>query len=174
MVGGTEMNVARVELKLWLIGLAAFAVVIALSAYLRANSIGIVEHQLAGTAERVNEIQAQWRADGMRGWAIVGMLSDLVFIGIYGVGAWIAGRSLAASGGGLLKAVGWVAAIAGAVFLLTDYVETILQVVQLIREAGSDGMAGTAAAMQTPKTLAWIVSFLGVIIGLVVRRFVRP
>ena len=167
------MNDARVELKLWLIGLGAFAVVIAMSAYLRANSIGIVEHQLAGTAERVNEIQAQWRADGMRGWAMVSMAADLIFIGVYGIGAWIAGRSIAASGGGLLRVIGWVAAIAGAVFLVTDYAETILQMIQLVREAGSDGMARTAAAMQNPKTLAWLISFLGVLAGAIARRFIR-
>lgn len=165
------MSNEHVSLKWWLIGLASFAVVVAMGVYLRQNSaFGIIDHQIAGTAERVNEIQAQWRADGLRGWAIASMIGDLIFIGIYGFGAWVAGRGFARLDNALLKIAGWAVAIAAAVFLVTDYIETILQVIQLVREAGSDGLAAIAAAMQEPKRWAFIVSALGVLVALVVRR----
>ena len=69
-------------------------------------------------------------------------------------------------GPGFLRVVGVVVAVAAVVFLITDYVETILQVIQLLQERGVDWMAGTAATMQPFKIAAWVVTFLGVIAGL--------
>lgn len=169
------MTVKNPKLKLWLIGLALFAILIVLGIWLRqAATVGIVDHQVAGNAATVDAIQQQWRDEGVRWLAIVCMLGDLVFIGVYGWGAWIAGRSFVGSGTGPVRVIGWIVAIAAAVFLFTDYAETILQFIQLMREEGSDPMAATAAAMQNPKKFAWIATFLGVIAALVVRRFSRP
>lgn len=162
-------------LRWWLIGLGLFAFVVALGVWLQqASAFGIVEHQLAGTAERVNEIQQAWRADGVRWLAICAMTADLVFIGVYGWGSWIAGRSFLAMGRKRLQWIGAFVAAGAAVFLLTDYVETILQFIQLLRENGSDEMAQTAASMQQAKIAAWTVTFFGVILGLIVRRFSPP
>lgn len=162
-------------LRWWLIGLAVFALVVALGMWLQqASAFGIVEHQLAGTAERVNEIQQAWRADGVRWLAILAMIADLVFIGVYGWGSWIAGRSFMAMKRKRLQWLGAFIAAGAAVFLLTDYVETVLQIIQLVRESGSDAMAQTAASMQQAKIAAWMVTFFGVIAGLLVRRFSAP
>ncbi len=169
------MKVENPRLKLWLVGLALFAVLIVLGIWLeRSASVGIVDHQLAGDAATVDAIQAQWRDEGVRWLAIVSMLGDLVFIGAYGWGAWIAGRSFVALGNGPVRLIGWIVAVAAAVFLFTDYAETILQFIQLMREEGSDSMAATAAAMQNPKKFAWVATFVGVIAALVIRRFARP
>ncbi len=168
------MNEAPV-LRWWLIGLGLFALVVALGMGLQQSSAyGIVEHQLAGTAGRVDEIQAAWRADGVRWLAIVAMLADLVFIGVYGWGSWIAGRSFMAMGRKRLQWLGAFVAAGAAVFLLTDYVETVLQVIQLVRERGSDAMAQTAASVQQAKVAAFVVTFVGVIAGLLIRRFSAP
>jgi hypothetical protein len=162
-------------LRGWLIGLALFALVILLSTALqRASAYGIVEHQLAGTAQRVNEIQQAWRADGVRWLAILAMLADLVFIGVYGWGSWIAGRSFMAMRRKRLQWLGAFVAAAAAVFLLTDYAETVLQIIQLIRDQGSDAMAQTAASMQQVKLASLVVTVVGVIAGLLVRRFSAP
>ncbi|MEL6878392.1 MAG: hypothetical protein AAGL68_09885 [Pseudomonadota bacterium] len=162
----------RPQLRLWLIGLAMFAVLIGAS-LLRADAseFGIVDHQAAGTAAQVDIIQADWRAAGIRTFAIISMIGDLIFIGVYGWGSYVAGRSFSRIGSGVLRAVGVAVAVAAAVFIVTDYIETTLQLIQLLREQGSDWMAGTAAFAQPIKVAAWIVTFLGVLAGLILWRF---
>ena len=167
------MTAAGPKLRWWLWGLVAFAVVIAITYAVSAPdnvTLGIVEHQSAGSAARVDQIQAQWSAAGRRPLAIVAMLGDLVFIGIYGWGSWIAGRSFMALGG-LVRIIGALVAIAAMIFLLTDYTETLLQLFQLLRNEGSDRLAGIAATVRPIKTVAWIVTFLGVIAAVAIRRF---
>ena len=168
---------AKPDIRWWLWGLLAFAVVIVMSLAITAPEAvtwGIGEHQAAGTAQRVNEIQAQWREGGVRGIALAAMLGDLVFIGIYGWGSWLAGRSFMAIPG-LLRLLGLVVAVAAIIFMLCDYTETVLQVIQLVRERGSDAMAGTAATVRPIKVVAWLVTFFGIIAALIVRAFApRP
>jgi hypothetical protein len=170
------MTPAEPDLRWWLWGLAAFAVVIALSLAITMPAdvtLGIADHQAAGSAARVDEIQAQWREGGVRTLAILSMLGDLVFIGIYGWGSWRAGRSLMATPGsaGML---GLLVAIAAVVFLVTDYTETVLQLIQLLRDRGSDAMAAVAASVRPAKMLAWIATFGGVLMALTIRRFGAP
>ena len=161
----------RPQLRLWLIGLAMFAVLIVLGIYLQSETpYGIVDHQTAGNAARVDEIQAAWRASGYRGLAIMSMIGDLVFIGVYGWGSYVAGRSFSRVGQGRERAIGVIVAVAAVVFIVTDYIETILQLVQLLREQGVDLMAATAATVQPFKVAAWIVTFVGVIAALVMHR----
>ncbi|BDI61362.1 hypothetical protein [Qipengyuania nanhaisediminis] len=162
----------RLPLRPWLIGLAIFALVVLLGIWLRSQSIyGIVDHQLAGTAEQVDAIQDQWRAEGVRWLAILAMLGDLVFIGVYGWGAWVVGRALAARDDMLARVLGWTVALAAVLFLITDYAETVLQFIQLVRSDGSDTMARIAASMQGTKIASWIASFVGVLAAIVLNRF---
>lgn len=169
------MMLRRPDLRWWLIGLAVFAVVVALGAWLSGSSgFGIVDHQLAGDAATVDAIQADWRANGVRWLALLAMAGDLVFIGIYSFGAWVAGRGFARLGPPSLRAIGWIAAAAAALFCFTDYLETLLQFVQLLRERGSDGLAAIAAAMQIPKVLSFLVSFIAILAALILRRFRTP
>jgi hypothetical protein len=157
----------RPQLKFWLIGLAMFGALIALG-FVRgdASQYTILDHQAAGTAAMVDTIQADWRANGLRQLAIISMIGDLIFIGFYGCGAFIAGRSFSRIETGLLRGLGVIIAGAAVVFLITDYVETILQLIQLLREQGSDWMAGTAATARPIKVAAWIVTFVGVLLSL--------
>jgi len=101
------------------------------------------------------------------------MFGDLVFIGIYGAGSWIAGRSFMRMGG-TVRTIGAVVAAAALVFVLTDYTETLLQLAQLLRDAGSDQLAGIAATARPVKVAAWVVTFLGVIAAWLIRRFAAP
>ncbi|QYJ06299.1 hypothetical protein [Qipengyuania flava] len=170
------MTSQKSDIRLWLWGLLAFAIVIALSLAITAPedvTLGIAEHQAAGSAARVDEIQAQWREGGVRTLAIVAMLGDLVFIGIYGWGSWRAGRSFMA-GTGSVSMLGLLVAISALVFLVTDYTETILQLIQLIQDKGSDAMAAVAATVRPIKMLSWIATFGGVLMALAIRRFGAP
>lgn len=168
------MSDDKPRLKLWLIGLAMFAGLILLS-FVRgdASQYTILDHQAAGTAAMVDTIQSDWRANGLRTLAIFSMIGDLIFIGVYGWGSYLAGRSFQHIGSGFVRLTGLVVAVAAIIFLVTDYVETVLQLIQLLREQGSDWMAGTAATVRPIKVAAWIVTFLGVILALVVRRMTR-
>lgn len=164
------------KLRWWLWGLLAFAIVIALSLAITAPdevTLGIAEHQAAASAARVDEIQAQWREGGVRTLAVVAMIGDLVFIGFYGWGSWLAGRSFMAMSGSV-RMLGTLVAVAALVFLVTDYTETILQLIQLVRDAGSDWMAAVAATVRPVKVIAWIATFGGVLMALAIRRFGAP
>ncbi len=170
------MSEPKPNLRWWLWGLVGFAVVIVLSmAVMHPESVtlGIAEHQAAGSAARVDEIQGQWREGGVRTLAIIAMLGDLVFIGIYGWGSWLAGRSFMAMRGAA-RMLGMLIAISAITFLVTDYTETILQVVQLLSEQGSDWMAAVAATARPVKIVAWIATFGGVLMALAIRRFGAP
>ncbi|MBQ95171.1 MAG: hypothetical protein CL510_04975 [Actinobacteria bacterium] len=170
------MSEPKPNLRWWLWGLVAFAIVIVLSmAVMHPESVtlGIAEHQAAGSAARVDEIQGQWREGGVRTLAIIAMLGDLVFIGIYGWGSWLAGRSFMAMRGAA-RMLGMLIAISAITFLVTDYTETILQVVQLLSEQGSDWMATVAATARPVKIVAWIATFGGVLMALAIRRFGAP
>lgn len=170
------MSEAKPNLRWWLWGLVAFAIVIVLSMAIthpESVTLGIAEHQAAGSAAQVDEIQGQWREGGVRTLAIIAMLGDLVFIGIYGWGSWLAGRSFMAMRGAA-RMLGMLIAISAITFLVTDYTETILQVVQLLSEQGSDWMAAVAATVRPVKIVAWIATFGGVLMALAIRRFGAP
>lgn len=170
------MSDPKPNLRWWLWGLVAFAIVIVLSmavTHPESVTLGIAEHQAAGSAARVDEIQGQWREGGVRTLAIIAMLGDLVFIGIYGWGSWLAGRSFMAMLGAA-RMLGMLIAISAIIFLVTDYTETTLQVVQLLSEQGSDWMAAVAATVRPVKIVAWIATFGGVLMALAIRRFGAP
>ena len=54
--------------------------------------------------------------------------------------------------------------------MLTDYTETVLQIIQLVADKGSDSLAASAATVRPFKVIAWIVTFVGVPVALVMRR----
>lgn len=167
----------RTFLAWWLGGLALFALVLWLHAPLAIAAVpgGIGDHQAAGSAAEVERIHAAWRAAGVYDTARTAMIADLVFIGVYTIGAALGGRVLRASGGGTMRLIG-DAVLAGAiVFGVTDYLETVCQLVQLAQNQGSEALAATGSTVRPVKIIAWLVTFLGIIAGLAVRRFVgRP
>ncbi|MBD2841572.1 hypothetical protein [Erythrobacter rubeus] len=159
------------DLRYWLIGLAIFAALIVISVLTRGDApYGVVDHQAAGTARQVDIIQASWSEAGLTAIVTISMLIDLIFIGVYSYGSWRAGRSFRGFENRGLKAIGAVVIAAAALFCLTDYIETILQIVQMLRGEGSDWMAATAATAQPVKIASWVVTFIGVLIGLILAR----
>lgn len=161
--------------RFWLGGLALFALAIVLGLLITRNGVtwGIIEHQSAGSAARVDEIQASWKAGGVRGIAIAAMLADLVFIGVYGFGSYLGGRLLARQPDTVVRWVGAIATVAAGLFIVMDYTETILQFIQLVSDRGVDWMAQTAATVRPVKVAAWMTTFFAIIGGFAIRRIWR-
>lgn len=157
----------------WLSGLAIFALSIFLHSPLAIAGVseGILDHQGAGSAARVEQIQQLWADAGLLTTARLAMQSDLIFIGVYGIGAVLAGAYYRASDARLLRVTGWVLALSGVVFLASDYLETLLQLVQLNRFEGDDRLAAIAAACGPYKVASFLVSFALVLIALAAERF---
>ncbi len=162
----------RAFLTWWIGGLVAFAIVIFLHLPLAVEGVpgGIAEHQSAPDAATVDAIHAAWLEAGVYDQARWAMIADLVFIGIYGVGCVLGGLYFRTLAKPLLRALGWVAVAAGIAFLLTDYGETIAQLIQVTAGAGDDGLAQFASTLRPIKMASFIAAFLSIVAGLVVGR----
>lgn len=159
------MSLRRAFWVFWLGGLFIFALLRVPHGPLAIAEVpgGILDHQAAMTAAEVDRIQAAWEQAGLMDHAWWGMTGDLVFIGVYGLGALFGGLLLRRESG-LVAAIGLVVSIAAVTFIVTDYVETICQIIQL-SSSGDEILAATAATVQPVKIAAWIVTFLGLIVG---------
>lgn len=158
--------------RFWLGGLLLLALMIAMNP-LFTNAIspwGIRDHQSAGTAERVDAIQLAWQAAGVMGWARLGIAIDLVYIGVYSFGAFCGGRLFAQSKQPGLRRLGWVVVAAAIIVGIADYAETICQFVQAMTMQGSDLLAGVAATAQPIKSIAFLITFVGLLAALFLRR----
>ena len=131
---------------------------------------GIADHQGAATAERVDAIQQSWARAGVLDLARWGMIADLVFITLYMSGGIIGGRLIwQRAQSPTLKKLGLLCIVAYFFFGVSDYVETVCQLVQLLREQGSDILAATAALARPVKIIAWIVGTMAMIVALIWR-----
>ena len=146
----------------WLSGLVAFVVAISLHMPLTLASVpeGIVAHQTAGSAARVDYIQSEWALAGVYESAMVAMIADFFFIILFGLGSLMAGDYYRRHGKGWLRTIGIVTAIAAVIFLASDLTETIMQFQQLRAGQGDDEMAALAKAMHYPKLVTWIMCFI--------------
>lgn len=172
----TRTAIEQRFISLWLAGLALFAFVIWLSLPLMIDAVpgGIIDHQAAGTAAEAARIQQAWADAGLTERAQMAMLGDVVFIVIYGMGAWFGGLAFAQDDRPKLKRLGWLLMGAAALFLVTDLLETLAQLVQLLSERGSNSLAAIAATAQPVKMTAWLVTFVAAVAGLVIRRIYPP
>ncbi len=145
-------------------GVAAFIVAIALHIPLFTDGVpgGIGDHQKAPDAATVNAIQQSWAADGLIGLARAAMISDLIFIGIYGAGCVLAGLHFRSSERYWPSLFGWIALFCGAIFIASDYGETIAQFMQLVRFRGDDTLAQFASGLRPLKINTFIAAFIAV------------
>lgn len=162
----------RIFLWWWLGGLAAFCIVIYLHLPLITQSVpgGIGDHQSAPDAATVDAIQRAWRLDGLWQDAFIAMIADLVFIGIYGVGCVLGGLHFRAKGSVSIRLLGWIALIAGVVFLIADYGETIAQFIQMIKFAGDDALAQVSSTLRPIKMTSFGGASLALVVALIVAR----
>lgn len=163
----------RTALIWWVGGVIAFGIVIWLHLPLKIETVpgGMAGHQRAPDAATVDAVQQAWRLAGLWRTAIIAVISDLIFIGIYGFGCVLVGLHYRARRLVVLRALGWTALVSGGVFLVTDYSETIAQLIQLMRFAGDDDLAAFASTMRPIKEIAWIGGFLAVVLALIAERF---
>jgi len=161
--------------RYWMAGILLLSVQIVMNVWLMTDvsPLGISDHQAAGSAARVDAIQAGWEAAAVMGLAIFSMMLDCLFIGVYSWGAFAGGRLFATSHSALLSRLGKVIAIVAMGFCAADYTETISQLVQAIRGQGSDLLAYVAATMRPIKTILFLATFFGLLIALYIRRTTR-
>ncbi|MDJ0977959.1 MAG: hypothetical protein QNI87_05430 [Erythrobacter sp.] len=159
----------------WLGGLSIFAVSIVLHAPLAIDAVpaGILDHQAAPDAARVDAVQGAWRAAGLLGQARVAMVCDLVFIGVYGTGGVLAGLRYRGSESRALSGLGWVILASAVTFLITDYLETLAQLTQLMRFSGNDFLAGLASSLGSVKVLSFLATLFVPALALFVERATR-
>jgi len=164
MVAVTQKNFWRY----WLGGLMLFACLIVIGTQLRVEGApgGIGDHQAAGTAFAIDQIQTAWQREGLLDIAKLAMTLDLVFIGIYSLGALMGGLLFRQHASSPLRKLGSLIAFAAVVFFVTDYAETICQFIQLMKFEGNDTLAGIAAFVRPTKMIAFIVTFIGLLIAL--------
>ena len=161
--------------RFWLGGLLILAIMIAMNPWL-SNSVspwGIRDHQSAATAVRVDAIQSAWQTAGVMNFARFAIMLDLIYIGVYSFGAYCGGRFFAASDRPLLRRLGWVVVAAAVVVGVADYAETICQFVQAMTFKGDDIMASIAATAQPIKSTAFLMTFIGLLAALFLRRMAR-
>lgn len=128
---------------------------------------GILDHQVAATAARVDEIQGAWAQAGNLSFARLSIGLDLVFIGVLTVAGVIGGVRIArARQGAILKGIGWLTAVGFLVFGGADYTETISQFIQVMSH-GIDPLAQLAATANKPKIIAFLVGHAALIVGLI-------
>lgn len=136
---------------------------------------GILDHQSAATAERVNAIQQSWADAGVLDLARWGMIADLVFITLYMSGGIIGGRLIwQHARSPALKKLGLLCVLSYFLFGMSDYIETVSQLVQLLQGQGSDILAGTAATARPVKVVAWIIGTVAMLVALIWRWRERP
>ena len=168
----TETLLEKRFWRYWLGGLLILAIMIAMNPWF-SNEVspwGIRDHQSAGTAVRVDAIQATWQAAGVMNLARFGMALDLVYIGIYSFGAYCGGRLFAQSEKPFLRRSGWVIVAAALIVGAADYIETLSQFIQAMNFKGSDNLAGLAATAQPIKSAAFLTTFIGLLVALLLRR----
>lgn len=161
--------------RYWLGGLLLLAIMIAINPWFvtDVSPWGIRDHQSAATGARVDAIQTAWQAAGVMDFARWGIALDLVYIAVYSFGAYCGGRMFYAAGQPALKRLGWMIVAAAIILGLADYTETICQFIQAIQFRGSDMLAAIAATAQPIKSVAFLISFFGMLTALFVRRKTR-
>lgn len=161
--------------RYWLAGILLLALQIVLNVWLvnDVSPLGISDHQAAGSAMRVDAIHAGWQASGVMKLALSSMILDCLFIGVYSWGAYGGGRLFASGQNALLSRLGKIITVAALGFCAADYAETISQLVQAIRGQGIDSLAYVAATVRPVKTIAFLVTFFGLLMALYIRRTTR-
>jgi hypothetical protein len=170
-----ESKLERRFWRFWLSGLLLLALMIAMDPAFsnEISPLGMRDHQTAGTSLRVDAIQGAWQATGVLNFARFGMAIDLVYIAIYAFGAYCGGRLFSQSPKPVLRRLGWVIVATAIIGGAADAIETLCQFVQIMTFDGSDVLAGIAATAQPVKTIAFLVTFFGLLMALYIRRTTR-
>ena len=127
----------------------------------------IASHQAAGDAATVDAIQLRWQQAGQYPLAKFSMWVDIVFIAFAMLSGLLGGRLIQQRAGNqALQALAILVMAIWVVAGVTDYAETIPQLIQVSMQRGSDSLAALAAAMRPIKNLAYIGGTLLLWVGL--------
>lgn len=161
--------------RFWLSGLALLVFMICMNPWLSTDvaPLAILDHQAAGTAERVDAIQMSWKNAGVLSLARISVAIDLLFIAIYARGAYLGGRIARLEVFPLLNRLGTIIIIAALAFFLLDYTETISQFIQIMTFTGDDILANIAATVRPAKSIAFLTTFIALIMMLIIRAINR-
>lgn len=154
---------------LWLTGIVIIVVLISQNDRLVTDIApqGMIDHQVAATAKRVEDIHASWRAAGAMGFFRIAILFDLLFIVLYSTGGVIGGMLVRRGArSAWLKALAGLAILAYMAFGILDMTETLCQALQGFVTGGNDGLAGLAAIAQPPKMIAFFVGLPSLVAAL--------
>jgi hypothetical protein len=157
--------------RYWISGLLLLAFMAALNPFL-ANEVApwaILDHQVAGSAMRVDSIQFAWARDGVLNLARFSMAVDLLFIPVYSWGAYCGGRIMRGEANPKLRRVGRLIMVAAALYPLLDYAETISQFIQVMQFKGNDTLAQIALAAKPVKSVVFLITVFGILAALFVR-----
>lgn len=151
--------------RFWLLGILLLFVMVLGNLLLitDVSPLGMRDHQSAGSANRIDEIQWAWQSAEVIIYAKISMMIDLFFIGIYSIGAICGGILLRYDERLFIRRIGALIIAAAIIFCVTDYLETIAQIIQLFAMQGSDDLASAAAAVGPAKTIAFLTTLFGLI-----------
>lgn len=164
---------------LWLSGLALLLGLFAAGGQLVTSVApdGVLDHQSAATAARVDAIYASWAEADVIGVATAGFVVDLLFIGVYSLGGAIGALLLVREGHqNGLRYLAKIAVGLYILFFLADVTETTSQLIQHLSGHGSDTLAALAAAVQPAKAVFFLLASAATLTGLLWRKLipVRP
>jgi hypothetical protein len=161
--------------RYWLGGLLLLAIMAVMNVFLSLPSslLGIIDHQTAGAGARVDDIQLGWKTGGVLTLAKISIALDLVFIAVYSWGAYLGGRVMRQEASPMLRRLGALIMIAAALYPILDYTETICQFIQVMTFKGSDVLAGIAATVRPFKSVDFLVTLIGLLTALALRRMAR-
>ena len=154
---------------LWLTGIAIIVFLISQNDLLVTDIApqGMVDHQVAATAKRVEDIHNSWRAAGAMQFFRVAIVFDLLFIVLYSTGGVIGGMLVRRGArSAWLKALAALAILAYTAFGILDMTETLCQAIQGFATGGNNALAGIAAMAQPPKMVAFFVGFPSLVAAL--------
>lgn len=167
--------IARNFMRFWLGGLGLLAVMAVMNIFLSNDTVqwGIIDHQMAGTAARVNIIQQSWRQDGTLNLARISMAIDLLFIAVYSWGAYNGGKAMRRAKQPVVRRLGGLIMVAAILYPFLDYTETICQFIQAVNFSGDDTLAHIAATVRPIKSVDFLITLLGLITALSIRRMTK-
>ena len=129
---------------------------------------GMIDHQIAATAQRVEDIHASWRAAGVMDFFRIAILFDLLFILLYSTGGILGGLLIRRDArSALLKPLAGLSIVAYAAFGLLDFTETFCQALQGFVTGGNDMLASIAAWAQPSKMVAFFIGFPALVASLI-------
>ncbi len=136
------------------------------------GQFGMEAHRRAGTADMVNAIHSYWQNIGIYDRATWSLVVDLLFITAFSIGGVLGGLLLRQNMHTNIRRVGLLAIVAHIVFAVSDYAETISQLIQMVDGTGSDSLANIAAFARPIKIQSFLIAVAAIAIGFIASKIV--